>query len=227
MGDEDDFLQWLGLLMRHDHPRATQCAGELLLLRNFWFPNDARTNDLVATTIAAAHELTNHPESLQIGLAYTASAAWPVSQLRKRATEIWTYLLESKSDKINHALSGIFRSRNESEFPADHQTRSVCQYILIHPNILKQQAAELLIEHLTNLLSQQWEPHLVGKVAIALADQVGDTMADIRTGWPMSAAMLTDVVQLLQESDLPSRKTAGRGTHGEIAGIQPSRRGET
>ena len=207
--DEEDFLNWLELLMGQDHPRATQSAGSFYCFVIFWFPNDSRTNDLVSLTIATAHELTNYPESLHIGLAYTASEAWTVSQFRKQATKIWTALLEIESEKINLALSGIFRSRNESQFPADQQTRFVFQYILIHPNILKQQAADLLIEHLTNLLSQHWESHLVGKVAIALADQVGDTMADIRTGWPMSAAMLTDVVQLLQESDLPAARLLG------------------
>ena len=49
----------------------------------------------------------------------------------------------------------------------------------------------------------------MGSVAIAQADQVGDTMADIRTAWPMSAAMLTDIVQLLQESDLPAARLLG------------------
>lgn len=207
--DEEHFLHWLKLLMRQEHPRATQSAGELLLLRNFWFPNDARTSDLVATTIAAAPELTNHPESLHIGLGYTASEGWTVTQFRVRATEIWVSLLERESDKLNLALSGIFRCRNESDFPADRQTRSTLESILRHPDILKQQAAEFLIEHLTNLLSQHWEPDLVGSVAIALADQVGDTMADIRTAWPISAAMLTDIVQFLQESEFASVRLQG------------------
>ena len=206
---EEDALRWFRVLLEHECPQASQTAGELLALRHLWFSSDADAEILLQSAIEAPSRLTPHQEALHVGLGYTAAEAWRVKEFRSTATDLWTRLLPNGSAKVEKALSRIFRYGNEGDFAKDEYTREILRCIIDNPSILAQQSAEYLIDHLCILLRDEWEPVLIWNVAFALANQVGDTLADIRTAWPLSAAGLTDIVQLLQESPLPAAKSLG------------------
>jgi hypothetical protein len=198
---EDDALTWFALLARSARPRAAQSAGELALLRHLRCPGDTRTRQYVDAALRASPEADENRQSQRIGLAHTAAALWRWPSTRLLANTYLLNLLCVEDARIETALSAIFRVRFEDEFPADACAKELLEALIAHPAILKQPAAEHLVEHLDRLLGMGWEPELVGRLAIALVEQAGDTLSDIATAWPFSAARLTDVVLRLQEGE--------------------------
>jgi hypothetical protein len=198
---EDDALTWFALLARSARPRASQSAGELALLRHLKSPDDIRNRQYVEGALRVSSEPDENEQAQRIGLAHTAAALWRWPSTRLPANEYLLSLLRAEDSRIEAALSAIFRVRFEDEFPADACTKELLEALIANSAILKQPPAEHLVEHLDRLLGMGWEPELVGRGAIALVDQAGDTLSDVATAWPFSAARLTDVVLRLQEGE--------------------------
>jgi len=81
--------------------------------------------------------------------------------------------------------------------------------LISNPSLLKTGNSEYLIEHLLRLLRRNWEPERIGRVSLALVDQVGPELDNVATVWCHAAAPLTDIAQLLQEKPQEALRDLG------------------
>ena len=67
-----------------------------------------------------------------------------------------------------------------------------------NPAIIRRQHLDHFVDRLKELLERNLEHQRVGRAALAILDECGETIGDVRTGWAASGVDLIDIALTLQ-----------------------------
>jgi len=194
--DPEHARLWLGK-MEILGEMSAQGAGEILMLRRAWFPEEAWPNQRIAEWLSAP-DAEYSPQ--RTGLAYSVAHLWSEPDHRQLAHAYLLQLMACRDPAVMKPLGAVHLGK--SLFP-DRATWEWLDTLCEHPALLLDQRTEYLIEHLETLVTA--DPARVARVCNVLLDEVGVAMRDLSTHWYLSGEPLAAIALALQDMGEPHR----------------------
>jgi hypothetical protein len=188
--------RWLSQMETMD-ATAAQGAGEILMLRRAWFPDEAWPVQRIDEWLSSSEEDTAHQ---RIGLAYSVAHLWSEPDFRAVAHAYLLPLMANPDAGLAQPLGEVLLAK--TLFP-DRPTWEWLDALCEHPSLFLDQRSEFLLEHLETLVVS--DPVRVARVCNKLLDVAGEAMRDISTRWYLTGEPLSAIALSLQDMGEPYR----------------------
>jgi len=188
--------RWLTQMEAMD-ATAAQGAGEILMLRRAWFPDEKWPTQRIAEWLSTSEEDTAHQ---RVGVAYTVAHLWSEPDFRALAHTYLLPLMAHPDAGLAPPLGAVFLAK--TLFP-DRPTWAWLDALCEHPTLFLNQRSEYLLEHLEALVVS--DPARVARVCNTLLDVAGEAMHDISTRWYLTGEPLSAIALALQDMGEPYR----------------------
>ncbi len=181
-----------------------QAAGEVAMVPYLRNPKQRVARERIERMLDGSAYEADTLMGLYVGLAHTLTVAWREIDLRPLATRLLIRLMSYRNEELSQAVSRLFLGKES--LPPDQHTEQILRACLDHPHILVTARDSLLIDRLSELLANGWNPllvHTVAKRYLECSSQRGR-----RTGRTMRAH--ADLVELaLTLHRLPDTRAQG------------------
>lgn len=195
---EEVIKEFLYALRSSEWEYGSQAFGEILLLRQAYFPkeewSDFEISELLDKQRPHSDDLTMVRSGGRLGLAFSAAHLWDSSRFRGLATDILIQLVPLANEAIAQAIMDVFRLVDT--LYADELTYSLLDTLLAFPQVLKIGRKDFIIERIQDLLPGH--PDLVYRICKTLLDLSGDKLAGGGTLFSLHATELIDIALTLQ-----------------------------
>lgn len=134
------------------------------------------------------------PESVRVGLAYTASHVWVEADCRERATDLLVRLVPGASVRLADVISEVFSLVDD--LPADEKTDRLLQSISMNSAFTETSHVEHLVERLADYLPRH--PELVLQLSLAILQKRGAEVSSIQYALAASTGAFVEIALTLQ-----------------------------
>ena len=193
---EDLVRMWLEAFLQSSWKCGAGTYGELLCLHHLWFPDRIWAKNAIET--AFPERKSGELKPALKGIAYTLGHLWASQGNRALKTELLRAILETQNDECYEAISEGLCLRS---FPVDEETRSLLSLLSENRKLLRKIDTYHLVENLQDLV--EWYPESIYTLCLAILDEFGTEIADIRTDRVLMSGGLLDLVLRLQHQDEP------------------------
>jgi hypothetical protein len=194
--NEDLVRMWLEAFLRSSWKHGADTFGELLCLHHLWFPDRVWARNAIET--AFSKDKSGELNPTLNGIAYTLGHLWASQGNRATKTELLRAILETQNNECYEAISEGLCLRN---FPVDEETRWLLSILSENRKLLRKIDTYHLVENLQDLV--EWYPESIYTLCLAILDEFGTEIADIRTDRVLMSGGLLDLVLRLQHQDEP------------------------
>ena len=144
-------------------PLGPQSAGEIAMVPHLRDPEERVARERVERMLDGSAYRADTLKGLYVGFAHTLTVAWCEIELRPLATRLLIRLMSFWSEELSQTVSRLFLGKES--LPPDQYTEQILQACLDHPHILVTVRDNFLIDRLSELLANGWNPLLVHAVA--------------------------------------------------------------
>jgi nucleoside phosphorylase len=140
----------LDLLRQSAAPVIRQAYGELITLIAFRDEEHVWASDLLESEMAACEDADRIDESIAMGIAHAAANLWDEPRARKDSAAILCRLVPVATDKIGHAIAGVFWAKED--FAVSDETEQLFQQLATNPEKLPNIPINDLVPHMVGIL---------------------------------------------------------------------------
>jgi nucleoside phosphorylase len=147
---EPELRTKLSLLRLSASPVIRQAYGELLTLIAFRDEEHPWACDLLEIELAVCEDAHRIDESIATGIAHAAANLWDEPRARKDAVAVLCRLIPVATDKIGHAIAGVFWAKED--FAVSNETEQLFQQLASNQAKLKSIPINDLVPHMVGIL---------------------------------------------------------------------------
>lgn len=195
---EDIVQQWLDAFRESTWNGGKQAYGELLTLHHIWFPRRDWTRAAL-DDLFSIHQDRRSSEVVN-GVAYTIGHLWSHQENRELKADLLFKLIDYGNAGGCQAIS---EGLSHSTFPVDDQTKALLKRLAEDRALLCALDTSGVVDNLQELVD--WFPESVYRVCLAIVDEFGADIGDIRTSHAVIAGSLIDLGLRLQYQAEPAK----------------------